>query len=140
MSGQASIGPAQVLAGVESQLCSVLRARSRPPARVAAQFEDREVSTFLPLLTEFRRRSDCRKQAPFPPTEALLRLTFFVETRVFLLRTADVANLREVESQESKVENDASFELPFLTFNFQPFARLRAGLSTFDSFMPRENG
>lgn len=93
MSGGASIGPAQVLVGVEGQLCYVLQERLRPEARVVAQFEDHEVSTFLPLLTELGRQSDRRKRVPFSLTCVLVRVASCVETRLFLLRTVDVASL-----------------------------------------------
>ncbi len=75
-----------------------VQTRSRHEKKVATQFEDKGITTFLPLITRMHRWSDRRKmvQLPLFPCYTFVRMVHSPETRLLVLRTPGVVRLLAV--------------------------------------------
>lgn len=72
-----------------------LQTYPRREKRVATQLQQKEVTSFLPLISQVHRWSDRRKtiQVPLFPGYVFVRVVATVETRLAVLRTSSVVGL-----------------------------------------------
>jgi transcription antitermination factor NusG len=103
--------------------------RARHEKRVAAQFEEKRVCTFLPLLHQIHRWSDRRRKVEVPlfSCYAFVRMAQTVEERLKVLHTPGVLGFvgserqgtpipdEQIESLRTAIrENIACFPYPFI--------------------------
>jgi transcription antitermination factor NusG len=113
---------------------------SRHEKRVAAQFEEKRVCTFLPLLRQIHKWSDRRSEVEVPMFScyAFIRIVHTVEERLKVLRTPGVLGLVGSERQGTPIpeeqiesirtvinENIPCFPHPFI--NIGKRVRIRGG-------------
>src|ERR1700680_1920215 len=113
---------------------------ARHEKRVAAQFEEKRVCTFLPLLNQFHRWSDRRSKVEVPMFScyAFVRMVQTVEERLKVLRTPGVLGFvgserqgtpipdEQIESLRTAIrENIPCFPYPFIREGRR--VRLRGG-------------
>jgi transcription antitermination factor NusG len=93
---------------LEESLWFAVHTMARHEKRVAAQFEEKRVSTFLPLLRQSRRWSDRRVivELPMFSCYAFVRIVPTVEERLKVLRTRGVLGIVGSEGQGSPIPED----------------------------------
>jgi transcription antitermination factor NusG len=82
--------------------------KARHEKRVAAQFEDKRVCTFLPLLHQIRRWSDRRSKVEVPMFScyAFVRMAQTVEQRLKVLHTPGVLGFVGSERQGTPIPDE----------------------------------
>jgi transcription antitermination factor NusG len=82
--------------------------KARHEKRVAAQFEEKRVCTFLPLLRQFHRWSDRRSMVEIPMFScyAFVRMVQTVEERLKVLRTPGVLGFVGCERQGTPIPDE----------------------------------
>jgi transcription antitermination factor NusG len=114
--------------------------KARHEKRVAAQFEEKQVCTFLPLLRQIHRWSDrqCKVEVPMFSCYAFVRVVQAVDERLKILRTPGVLGFvgcerrgtpiprEQIESLQTAIsENIPCFPHPFV--NAGRRVRIRGG-------------
>jgi transcription antitermination factor NusG len=114
--------------------------KARHEKRVAAQFEEKRVCTFLPLLRQFHRWSDRQRKVEVPlfSCYAFVRMVQTIEERLKVLRTPGVLGFVGCERQGTPIpdqqieslrtamsENIPCFPHPFI--NAGRRVRIRGG-------------
>jgi transcription antitermination factor NusG len=81
---------------------------ARHEKRIAAQFEEKHVCTFLPLLQQIRRWSDRRSQVEVPMFScyAFVRMVQTIEERLKVLRTPGVMGFVGSERQGTPIPDE----------------------------------
>ncbi len=84
-----------------------VQTKARHEKRVAAQFEEKHLCTFLPLLNEFRKWSDRRSKVEVPMfgCYAFVRIAQSTDERLKVLRTPGVLGFVGSEKQGSPIPN-----------------------------------
>jgi transcription antitermination factor NusG len=82
--------------------------RARHEKRVAVQFEEKEISTFLPLFHQVHKWSDRRKKVEVPMFScyAFVRIVHTVEERLRVLRTPGVLGFVGSEKQGTPIPDE----------------------------------
>jgi transcription antitermination factor NusG len=127
---------------------------ARHEKRVAAQFEEKHVCTFLPLLGQIHRWSDRRVKVEVPMFScyAFVRIVHTVEERLKVLRTPGVVGFVGSERQGTSIpdeqieslrivisENIPCFPHPFVSVGRR--VRIRGGsLDGVDGILVRQGG
>jgi transcription antitermination factor NusG len=126
--------------GSETPSWFAIHTRSRHEKKVADEFQDRGISSFLPLVTRVHRWSDRKKEVQLPlfPGYVFVRTTTCSQVRISVLRTPGVAGFvgsqgrgtpipdKQIEDIRVILDKNVPFELyPFLAINQR--VRIRGG-------------
>jgi transcription antitermination factor NusG len=117
-----------------------IQTRSRHEKKVAAEFEDRGIASFLPQITRLHQWSDRRKKVDLPlfPGYVFVHTVYSPEARLSVLRTPGVAGFvgpqgkgtpipdKQIDDIRLILDQNVPFELyPFLEVNQR--VRIRGG-------------
>lgn len=137
-----SLQTVQSVPAAQVELCSwyAVHTRSRHEKRVAAELQQKGITTFLPLLTQMRKWSDRRMKVDVPLFSCYLFVNIPVapEPRIAVLRTSGVLTFvggnhlgspippREIEQIQTILERKVPFAAhPFLEIGQR--VRIRGG-------------
>ena len=131
-----------------------IQTRPRHEKSAAAELEQKEITTFLPLVTEIHRWSDRRKkvESPLFAGYAFVNVALTAESRISVLRTNGVLSFVGCHNQGAPIPEDQIEGIRSLVANGVPFSpyfflkvgqrvRIRGGcLDGVEGILVRQNG